>query len=93
MVNRIAKKLCKSIEQINHEIFTMFNQEEIKLSRVPVNVLNYSIAQEMTDNLITDIHETLKTRVENRLQNFEKLVSSINSKSDPIKMITEHLGI
>jgi len=41
IVNRIAKKLNKSIEEINHDIFVMFNQDEIKLTKVPVNVLNY----------------------------------------------------
>jgi hypothetical protein len=36
--NRIAKKLNKSIMQLNHDIFIMFNQVEIKLTKVPVNV-------------------------------------------------------
>lgn len=93
IVKRIAKALNKSIEQINHDIFIMFNQEEIKLSKVPVNVLNYSISSEFTDELLEEIHSTLKIRMENRLLNFEKLVSFISSKSDPIKTIEEHLGI
>lgn len=93
MVNRIAKKLNKTIEQINHDIFLMFNQEEITLSRVPVNVLNYSVAKSLSDELIEDIHQTLKVRMENRLANFEKLVSFITLKEDPIKIITKHLGI
>ena len=33
IVNRIAKKLNKSIEQVNYDIFMMFNQEDIKRSR------------------------------------------------------------
>lgn len=93
MVKRIAKKLNISIEQINHEIFTMFDNGEIKLVKVPVNVLNYSIIGELTDELVNKIYETIKTRMENRLSNFEKLVSFINSKSDPIKIISEHLGL
>lgn len=93
MVNRIAKKLNKSIEQTNYDIFMMFNQEEIKLSRVPVNVLNYSVNYPLTDEVIDEIHETLKSRMENRLANFEKLVSFIKLKSDPIEIISKHLGI
>ena len=93
IVKRIAKKLNKSIEKINHDIFLMFNQEEIKLAKVPVNVLYYSLQKELTDELIADIHSTLKIRMENRMKNFEKLVSFIQSKSDPIKTIAEHLGI
>jgi hypothetical protein len=93
MVNRIAKKLNKSIEELNHDIFLMFNQEEITLSRVPVNVLNYSVTKSLSDELIEEIHETLKIRMENRLINFEKLVSFISRKEDPIKIITKHLGI
>ena len=82
-----------SIEQINHDIFVMFNQEEIKLTKVPTNVLYYTIQKELTDELIADIHSTLKHRMESRLSNFEKLVSAIKSKSDPIKIISDHLGI
>lgn len=93
MVTRIAKKLNKSIEQTNYDIFMMFNQEEIKLSRVPVNVLNYSVNNPLTDEVIDEIHETLKSRMENRLANFEKLVSFIKLKSDPIEIISKHLGI
>ena len=93
LVKRIAKKLNKSIEQLNHDIFIMFNQEEIKLAKVPVNVLYYSMLKELTDELIEEIHSTLKLRMENRLKNFEKLVSFISSGSDPIKTIAEHLGI
>jgi ATP-dependent DNA helicase RecQ len=93
MVIRIAKKLNKSIEQINHDIFMMFNQDEIKLSRVPVNVLNYSIIRPLTDEVIEEIHATLKIRMENRLNNFEKLISFINLKADPIEIISKHLGI
>ena len=33
MVTRIAKKLNKSIEQTNYDIFMMFNQEDIKRLR------------------------------------------------------------
>ena len=93
MTTRIAKKLNKSIEQINYDIFTLFNQEEIKLSRVPVNVLNYSVNSDLTDEIISNIHETLKSRMNNRLDNFEKLVSFINIKKDPIEIISKHLGI
>ena len=93
MVTRIAKKLNKSIEQTNYDIFLMFNQEEIKLTRVPVNVLNYSVNYPLTDEVIDEIHETLKSRMENRLANFEKLVSFIRLKSDPIEIISKHLGI
>lgn len=93
IVKRIAKKLNKSVEQINHDIFTMFNQEEIKLAKVPINVLNYSIQKEFTEELIEEIHSILKIRMENRMKNFEKLVSFVESKSDPIKTISEHLGI
>jgi len=93
IVKRIAKKLNKSIEQVNHDIFVMFNQEEIKLAKAPVNVLNYSIQGQLSGELISEIHSTLKDRMENRLANFEKLVSFISSKSDPIKTIAEHLGI
>lgn len=93
IVKRIAKKLNKSIEQLNHDIFLMFNQEEIKLAKVPVNVLNYTMQKELTDELIAEIHDTLKLRMKTRLENFEKLVSFISSKSDPIKTIAEHLGI
>lgn len=71
----------------------MFNQEEIKLSRVPVNVPNYLVNYPLTDGVIDEIHETLKSRMENRLANFEKLISFINLKSDPIKIISKHLGI
>ncbi|MBX9852070.1 MAG: hypothetical protein K2X86_09960, partial [Cytophagaceae bacterium] len=93
LVKRIAKKLNKSIEEINHDIFIMFNREEIKLEKVPVNVLNYSIEKELSDELIEDIYISLKHRTENRIMNFEKLVSFISSNSDPIKIIAEHLGI
>ncbi len=93
MVTRIAKEFNKSIEQTNYEIFLMFNQEEIKLTRVPVNVLNYSVNYPLTDDVIDEIHETLKSRMENRLANFEKLVSFIKLKSDPIEIISKHLGI
>lgn len=93
IVKRIAKKLNKSIEQINHDIFMMFNQEEIKLIKVPVNVLNYTVEKDLTDELITEIYTIMKIRMENRLKNFEKLVSFISSDSDPIKIIEEHLGI
>ena len=93
MVTRIAKKLNKSIEQTNYDIFMMFNQEEIKLSRVPVNVLNYSVNYPLTDEVIDEIHETLKSRMENRLANFEKLVSFIQQKADQIEHISKHLGI
>jgi hypothetical protein len=47
----------------------------------------------LTDEVIDEIHETLKIRMENRLANFEKLVSFIKLKSDPIEIITKHLGI
>lgn len=93
MVSRISKKLNKSIQEVNHEIFTMFNQNEIKLSRVPMNVLNYSVVGELTDDLVKQIHDALKFRMENRMANFEKLVSFINQKEDPITIITKHLGI
>jgi ATP-dependent DNA helicase RecQ len=93
MVTRIAKKLNKSIEQTNHDIFTMFNQDEIKLSKVPVNVLNYSVTQQLSDDEVQKIYNTLKVRMETRLENFEKLISLISQKSDPIKIISEHLGI
>lgn len=93
IVTRIAKKLNKSVEQINHDIFMMYNQDEIKIIRVPTNVLNYSVAKDLTDDIIEEIHQTLKLRMENRLLNFEKLVSFINLKSDPIDIISKHLGI
>jgi len=93
MVIRIAKKLNKSIEQVNHDIFMMLNQDEIKLSRVPVNVLNYSVTKPLSDELIEEIHDALNRRMENRLNNFEKLVMLINLKSDPIRIISGHLGI
>lgn len=93
IVKRIAKKLNKSIEQINHDIFIMFNQEEIKLVKVPVNVFNYSISGELTDELIKEIYSKLKIRMENRMINFEKLVLFIESKSDPMKIISDYLGI
>ena len=92
MVKRIAKKLNKSIEQISNDIFIMFNQDEIKLIKKPINVLFYTVEKDLTEQLIEEIHETLKIRMENRLLNFEKLVAFIESKSDPIKTIAEHLG-
>ena len=64
MVNRIAKKLNKSIEELNHDIFLMFNQEEITLSRVPVNVLNYSVTKSLSDELIEEIHENIENKDE-----------------------------
>ena len=93
MLSRIAKKLNKRIEQINYDIFPMFNQEEITLSRVPINVLNYSVNKSLSDELIEEIHQTLQVRMENRLANFEKLVLFITLKEDPIKIISKHLGI
>ena len=93
MTIRIAKKLNKSIEQINHDIFMMFNQEEIKLSRVPVNVLNYSVTSSLTEQVVDEIYLTLQWRMQNRVENFEKLVSLINFGSDPIEIISKHLGI
>lgn len=93
IVNRIAKKINKNIEQINHDIFVMFNQEKIKLTKAPMNVLNYSIQGELSEELANEIYSVLKDRIENRLGNFEKLVSFINTKSDPIKTISAHLGI
>ena len=93
IVKRIAKRLNKSIEQINLDIFMMFNQEEIKLIKVPINSLYYSVQKILTDELVTEIHAILKHRMEYRLNNFEKLVSVITSKSDPMKIIAEHLGI
>lgn len=93
MVTRIAKKLHKSIEQANHDIFTMFNQDEIKLNKVPVNVLNYTVAGDLSEALIDEIHAALKERVEIRLNNFEKLVQLINQKEEPTRIISEHLGI
>ncbi|KAA6333289.1 ATP-dependent DNA helicase RecQ [termite gut metagenome] len=93
IVKRIAKKLNKSIEQVNHDIFVMFNQEEIKLVKVPMNVLNYSIQGELSEELVNEVYSTLKDRMKNRLDNFKGLVSFIDSKSDPIKTIAKHLGI
>ena len=93
MVIRIAKKLNRSIEQTNHDIFSMFNQGEMELSRVPVNVLNYSVSYPLTDEIMDEIYENLKIRMDNRLNNFEKLVSFILLKSDPIEIIRNHLGI
>lgn len=93
IVKRIAKKLNKSIELINHEIFTMFNQGDIKLIKVPVNDLNYIIQKELADEIIEEIHSTLKFRMENRLLNFEKFVEFVKNKSNPIETIARHLGI
>ncbi len=93
LVKRIAKKLNRSIEQINHDIFMMYNQNEIKLVKVPVNVLNYSIEQDITDEIIQELYSSLELKMDSRLNNFEKLVSLIRSKSNPIKIIIDHLGI
>jgi ATP-dependent DNA helicase RecQ len=92
IVNRIAKKMNKSNEEINHDIFVMFNQNEIKLIKTPVNVLNYSILQELSDKMVAEIYTTIKLKVENRLDNFKKLIECIKS-DEPIRTITEHLGI
>ena len=90
---QIAKKLNESIEQTNHDIFTMYDQDEIVIAQAPTNVLNYSVCDLLSDEAITEIHETLKVRMENRLANFEKLVSFINLRLDPIEIISKHLGI
>ncbi len=93
MITRIAKKLSKSIEQVNHDIFIMFNEDKIKLIRVPVNVLYYSVTGDFTDETVEEIYEILKIRMENRLRNFELLVDMIEKKNDLAKMISNHLGI
>jgi len=93
LVIRIAKKLAKSVEQINHDIFVMFNQNEIKLSRVPINVLYYTIDGALSDDVIEEIHDLLKDIMISRLENFEKLVEIINSRTDIVKSISSHLGI
>ncbi|MEI9918961.1 MAG: RecQ family ATP-dependent DNA helicase [Bacteroidota bacterium] len=93
MVTRIAKKLNKSIEQTNHEIFVMYDHDEIVITKAPINVLNYTVRHPLSDEMVTTIHENLKVRMENRLANFEKLVSFINLRLDPIHIISNHLGI
>lgn len=93
MITRIAKKLNKSVQAVNHDIFTMFSHDEIKLNRVPVNVLNYKVVSELTDDLSSELHDVLKLRVKNRLENFEKLVELIRQKEDPIQAVSKHLGI
>ncbi|WP_347160122.1 RecQ family ATP-dependent DNA helicase [Pontibacter chitinilyticus] len=93
MVTRISKKLNKSIEQTNYDIFTMYNQDEIKLTKAPVNVMNYSVPELLSDDLVEEIHSILKSRVEGRLENFEKLVSFISSESDLVEIIAQHLGV
>jgi len=93
LITRIAKKLNKSVEQVNHDIFTMFDQDEITLLKVPVNVLNYSVIGLLSDEVIEEIYNTLKSRMENRLGNFEKLVSLIEKRTDAISIISNHLGI
>jgi len=93
LVSRIAKKLGKSMEQVNHDIFMLFNQDEIKLLRVPVNVLNYAVIMPLSDDTAEAIHAALKARMSNRLKNFEMLAAIINSDSDPIAMISVHLGL
>jgi len=93
MVTRIAKRLSKSIEHINHDIFMMFNEDEIKLKRIPINVLYYSVNGDFTDETIKEIHETLKIRMGNRLKNFELMVDMIEKNDDLTKVISNHLGI
>jgi ATP-dependent DNA helicase RecQ len=93
MITRIAKKLNKSVPEVNHDIFMMFNQDEIKLNRVPVNVLNYKVVGDITDELAERIYEVLRQRVETRLANFEKLVDLILLKEDPVQIISKHLGL
>ncbi|AEW01664.1 hypothetical protein A4D02_06575 [Niastella koreensis] len=93
MITRIARKLNKSIQQVNHDIFTMFNHDEIKLNRVPINVLNYKVVSELTDDLSSELHDVLNLRVKNRLENFEKLVELIRQKENPIQAVSKHLGI
>jgi ATP-dependent DNA helicase RecQ len=93
IVTQISKKLNKSIELLNHELFMMYTQGEIKLSKVPVNVMNYSVVGALSDELVQDIHSTLEARNQNRLTNFERLVSFISSSNDPVKVISEYLGI
>ncbi len=92
-MHRIAKKLNKSIEQLNYDVYSMFNQGEVNLAKVPVNVLNYLVVDELSDDLVDHIHNVLSERTANRLANFESLIYAISSNSDPMHIIGQHLGI
>lgn len=91
LVTRISKTLNKSIESVNHDIFTLFNDGEIKLSKVPISVLNYNIKSDVSDSWIEDLHLFSKELMEKRLNGFEKLVSLIESNSDLRETIANYL--
>ena len=91
IVTLIAKRLLISPQQVIHNLYKMFDENQIELKRSPINVLYYKLTKQLDSELAQKIHLALKEKVENRLLGLEKLSKLINGNFDPNTVIKQHL--
>lgn len=93
LIGTISKKLNLSVNTIIENLHEWFTDGKIKLVTGPQKVLFYQLNRELDDQIIEEIYEDIRGKLEYRLENLGKLAELIQSDTAHHERISQYLGL